>query len=98
MDTDRGVWGAASMTPTPTPSPNAVALGPGGVRRGHIDHDAAAHGGLGPRQAWRDVVLKPGADQPGDAVQVPWLLAPQDADRAPLFGQDLLEAAEPWVL
>jgi hypothetical protein len=53
---------------------------------------------VSPRQAWRDVVLKPGADQPGDAVQVPWLLVPQDADRAPLLGQDVLEAAEPWVL
>jgi hypothetical protein len=55
---------------------NAVALGPGG-RRGHVDDDAAAHGGLGCRQAWRDVVLKPAADQLGDAVQVLWLLVPR---------------------
>ena len=79
-------------------SPNAVALGPGGARRGHVDDDAAAHGGLGSCQAWRDVVLKPGADQLGDAVQVLWLLVPQDADRPPLLGQDILEAAEPRVL
>jgi hypothetical protein len=33
------------------------------VRRGHVDDDAAAHDDLEACQAWRDAVLKPGADQ-----------------------------------
>jgi hypothetical protein len=44
-----------------------------------------------------DVVLEPGADQVGDAVHVLWLLVPQDADRPPVLGQDIREAAEPRV-
>jgi hypothetical protein len=82
----------------PAHSPSIFGLGRYGVRRGHVDDDAAVHGGLGSCQAWRDVVLKPGADQLGDAVQVLWLLVPQDADRPPVLGQDVLEATEPGVL
>jgi hypothetical protein len=78
--------------------PNAVALGPGGAGRRLVDAGAAAHGGLGTRQAWREVVLRPRADQLGDAVQVLWLLVKQDADRPPLLGQDVLEATEARML
>lgn len=79
-------------------SRNAVALGLVACGGGHVDDDAAAHGGLGSCQAWRDVILKPGADQLGDAIQVLWPLVPQDADRPPVLGQDVLEATEPRVL
>jgi hypothetical protein len=63
----------------------------------HVDDDAAPHGRLRPGQSWRDVIAEPGADQAADAIEILWLLVPQNADRPPVLGQDVLEAAETGV-
>ena len=66
--------------------------------RRHVDYDVPTYGRLRLRQSRCDVVVEPGADQASNAVEILWLLVPQDANRPPLLGQDILEAAKPRVL